>query len=135
MTVRRARPSDFPFIRKLAGTLDLDYPDMDNDRFWVAEDAGDIFGIVGLKKRPDCDELVGLGVDPSRRGTGLGLRLVEALLAEAPGDVVLATVIPGFFARCGFAAIPNGPPGMAKDAAWCAGCDRERCTVMIWKKP
>ena len=135
MVIRRAAPSDRPLIRGLAERLGLDYPDMENDPFWVAEDGGTIAGMVGLKRHGDADELVGLGVDPALRSAGLGRRLVEALAAEVPGDVYLATIIPGFFAPCGFAVIPAGPAGMMKkDPSWCEGCPRERCTIMVRKK-
>ncbi|MGD0782491.1 MAG: GNAT family N-acetyltransferase [Candidatus Aminicenantales bacterium] len=135
MLIRRAAPEDRPGIRRLAERLDLDYPGMESDPFWAAEEDGMIAGIVGLKRHADSDELVSLGVDPARRLKGLGRRLVESLAAEVPGAVFLATVNPGFFARCGFTPIPSGPVGMmAKEAAWCEGCPRERCTVMIRKK-
>ncbi len=130
--IRRASPEDRPRIRMLAESLGLDYPGMENDPFWAAEEEGTIVGMVGLKRHADSDELVSLGVDPTRRLTGLGRRLVECLASDVPGAVYLATIIPGFFARCGFTAVPSGPAGMmTKDASWCEGCPRERCTVMV----
>jgi N-acetylglutamate synthase-like GNAT family acetyltransferase len=135
MLIRRAAPQDRPGIRMLADRLGLDYPDMEDDPFWAAVEGGTVIGIVGLKRHADSDELVSLGVDPDRRSAGLGWRLVEALAAEADGDIHLATIIPGFFDRCGFTAIPAGPAGMMKkDPSWCEGCPRERCTIMVRKK-
>jgi N-acetylglutamate synthase-like GNAT family acetyltransferase len=135
MIVRKAETTDAAAIRDLAERLDLDYPGLERDPFWVAEENGAVFGIVGLKRHPDSDELVSLGVDPGRRSSGLGRRLVEALAAEVPGDLYLATIIPVFFAACGFLAIPAGPAGMMKkDPSWCQGCPRERCTIMVRKK-
>jgi N-acetylglutamate synthase-like GNAT family acetyltransferase len=131
MLLRNACPEDFPAIRDLAGRLNLAYEGMERDLFWVAEDETRIIGHVGLKRHSDSDELVGLGVDPDRRSAGLGGRLIEALWAETSGDVYLATVIPGFFERYGFRPTVAGPAGMAKDPAWCEGCPRERCTIMI----
>ena len=96
MRVRKCRPEDVPRAFELAKSLDLDYPGMEADRLWVAEEAGEIVGLVALEKHPDCLELCGLGVDTRFRKKGLGKALVEALLANAPGDVHLATVIPGF---------------------------------------
>jgi N-acetylglutamate synthase-like GNAT family acetyltransferase len=103
---------------------------MESDRFWVAKEDGRVLGIVGLKRHPDCLELVGLGVDPGGRSRGLGRTLVEALLAAAGDDVFLATVIPEYFERCGFQRVAATPPGMAKDPSWCEGCQKERCTIM-----
>lgn len=135
MMIRRAAPEDRSRIRILAERLDLDYPGMENDPFWAAEEGGTIMGMVGLKRHADSDELVSLGVDPGRRSAGLGRRLVEALAAEVPGAVYLATIIPDFFADRGFIVIPAGPAGMMKkDPSWCEGCPRERCTVMVREK-
>ena len=58
-------------------------------------------------------------------------------MAEAPGPVHLATVIPGFFAACGFRVIDEDIPATfpaKRLTAWCEGCSRERCTVMLREK-
>ena len=100
MIIRSARLEDRPAARALAARLGLDYPEMEDDPFWVAEDGGRIVGLVGLKRHADCLELVGLGVEPDRRSGGTG----------RPGSsrpwppwrtaiVYLATIIPDFFAR------------------------------------
>lgn len=134
MPVRKALPEDIQPAVRLAERLGLDYPGLAEDALWVArDDRGRTIGLVALKTHPDCLELCALGVEPGRRGEGTARELVEALLAEAPGDVHLATVIPGFFERCGFltvgADIP--PTFLAKRlTAWCDGCPRERCTVI-----
>ena len=88
-------------------------------------------GIVGLMKHPDCLELVALGVAPQARSRGLGGKLIEALSAEAQEDVFLATVIPGFFEKHAFVRAERAPAGLAKDPAWCEGCPRERCAIMV----
>ncbi len=97
----------------------------------MAEENGRVVGIVGLKEHFDSRELVSLGLDPNLRSRGWGRELVEALAADTRGDIYLATVIPGFFERCGFARVPEAPPGMKKEPAWCEGCPRERCTIMV----
>jgi amino-acid N-acetyltransferase len=134
MNIRSIRSEDWPSARALTARLGLDYEGMEEDRFWVAEDDGRIAGLVGLKRRFDCLELVGLGVEPARREAGTGGRLVEALFAAAGADVYLATIIPGYFARCGFVPADLIPAGMAKDPAWCEGCPRTGCTVMVRRK-
>jgi len=135
MRTRRARQEDVPRVVGLARSLDLDYPGMDRDDLWVAEDdGGRIVGAVALKKHADCLELCALGVEPAGRGRGTAKALVEALMAEAPGPIHLATVVPGFFETCGFRAVEKDIPATfpAKRAtAWCDGCDRSRCTVML----
>jgi len=134
MRIRKARPSDIPEIRKLTVSLGLDYPGMEEDRIWVAEENGRLWGMVALLAHPDCLELVALGVDPDVRSTGLGSRLIETLMDAAAANVYLATVIPGYFERHGFIRTDHVPRGMAKDPAWCEGCPKERCTVMVRTK-
>ncbi len=134
MLIRKARPEDFPAIRKLAEALGLDYPGMEKALFWLAEKDGRVLGIVSLLVHADSRELVSLGVDPAAREKGLGGRLIETAVAAAGADVYLATVIPGYFERHGFARTLRVPLGMAKDPAWCAGCDKSRCAVMVREK-
>ena len=136
MRVRKAGEADLPRIVELARTLGLDYPGIEEDLIWAAEDdGGRIAGLVALKRQPDCLELCALGVEPAHGGKGLAKALVEALMAEAPGDVYLATVIPGFFKACGFKRTPDTPQSFIEKrrTAWCDGCDRERCAVMVRK--
>lgn len=138
MSVRKARPEDVGPAVALARRLGLDYPGLEDDPLWVAEGRdGRVAGLVALKTHPDCLELCALGVEPGQRGKGIAGNLVEALLAEASGDVHLATVIPGFFEACGFHIIKEDIPATfpaKRLTAWCDGCPRERCTVMIRKR-
>jgi N-acetylglutamate synthase-like GNAT family acetyltransferase len=137
MRVRKIGPEEAAPAVELARTLGLDYPGMEADELWAAEIDGRIAGLVALKTHPDCLELCALGVDPAARGKGVGKALIEALMAEAPGDVHLATIIPGFFENFGFLiiseAIPANFPAKRK-TAWCEGCPQERCTVMLRRK-
>jgi len=135
MKIRRAGKEDLPQITSLARKLDLDYEGMDDDSFWLAEAGGGIAGIVALKKHGDCHELCALGVDPRRRHKGFGRKLVRALLQGADRDIYLATVIPGFFERCGFERAVRIPSSMMKSPEWCEGCSKEFCTVMVRKLP
>jgi len=131
MFIRKAGPRDRGEIRRIARDCDVDYDDMERDDFLVADESGRLAGIVGLKRHPGGLELVALGVDPARRKSGVGGRLVAALLHGLRQDVYLATVIPDYFERLGFERVAGFPAGMAKDPDWCAGCPRELCTVML----
>jgi N-acetylglutamate synthase-like GNAT family acetyltransferase len=137
MRVRKGGQKDIPVVIGLARRLGLDYPGMDSDPLWVAEEAGEIVGLVMLKTHPDCLELCALGVDPGSRGKGVAGALVEALMKESPGDVHLATTIPRFFESGGFARTDDVPAAFPakRKTAWCEGCPQERCTVMLRKKP
>jgi len=105
---------------------------------WVADEDGRTIGLVALKEHPDCLELCALGVDPGHRGKGAARALVEALMAEAPGTVHLATIIPGFFEGCGFRTVKTDIPATfpaKRQTSWCEGCPREFCTVLSREKP
>ena len=136
MRARKARETDLPRIVELTASLGLDYPGMEGDALWVAEDEkGRIVGAVALKRHPDCFELCALGVEPASRGRGVARALVEALMAGAPGPVHLATVIPRFFESCGFERTFIVPRAFIDKwrTAWCDGCDRRLCTIMLRK--
>jgi N-acetylglutamate synthase-like GNAT family acetyltransferase len=128
MEIRRARPDDVPAAVRLAKALGLDYPGLEADLLWVASMTGAVVGLVALKRHPDCLELCALGVEPAFRGKGIAKALVEALMAEAPGDVHLATVIPAFFETASFRPAPVVPPTFPArpGTAWCEGCPREK---------
>ncbi len=111
MRVRKVGPGEAAPAVELARKLGLHYPGMEADELWVAEEDGQIVGVVALKTHSDCRELCALGVDPAHRGKGAAKALVEALMSEAPGDVHLATVIPAFFESCGFHIITEDDPG------------------------
>jgi N-acetylglutamate synthase-like GNAT family acetyltransferase len=136
MRVREAGEADLPQVIELARSLEVAYPGMEADRLWVAEDyKGRIAGAVALKSHPDCLELCGLGVAPRHRRKGVARALVEALMAETPGDVHLATVIPEFFAALGFVRATDVPRTFIdkRKTDWCDGCDQRLCTVMVRK--
>jgi len=136
MRVLKAGPKDIPLAVELAKRLWLDYPGMESDPLWIAEDAAEIVGVVALKAHAECLELCALGVDPRFRGQGVGSALIEALMAEAPGDVHLATIIPGFFEACGFRVTQDVPATFSakRKTPWCDGCPQELCTVMAREK-
>lgn len=137
MRLRRAEPRDFDDIVDLARRLELDHAGMDEDIFWVAEESGEVVGIVALREHADCLELCSLGVDPAFRGRGVGRALVEALMGEAPGDIHLATVIPDYFQAIGFVRAPVVPIAFVekRKTPWCEGCRLDLCAVMVRKMP
>lgn len=132
MRVRKALPGDVPVAVALARRLELDYPEMAGDPLWIAVEDGRVVGLVALRSHPDCRELCALGVHPDHRRKGVAKALVEALMAEAPGEVHLATVIPDFFKGCGFRAAADVPATFParRRTAWCEGCPRERCAIL-----
>jgi amino-acid N-acetyltransferase len=78
--------------------------------FLVAEDGGRVVGCgSNVPLTPRLVELRSLAVAPEYRGSGLGRRLVEALVAKARADgyeqICALTLVEGFFSRCGFVTV------------------------------
>ena len=79
----------------------------------MAEESGRVVGAVGLEVYGDCALLRSAVVDAGRRGSGLGIDLVESLLRHAATRGVreiylLTTTAEHFFPRFGFVRIPRG---------------------------
>ena len=81
--------------------------------FLVAESAGNIVGVVGVER---CNDDFGLlrstAVAESRRGEGIGHRLVERAISDAGAKgfarlYLLTKTAEDFFPRFGFALIPR----------------------------
>lgn len=134
MEVRKARQEDLPAIEALALQFDLDHANMQAENFIVAEEKGLIIGIGQILPYPDCMELASLGVLPEFQRTGIGKKIVEALLADTQGEVYLATIRPDYFSRFGFKKTLDFPVSMKKKSEWCEGCRPELCTVMVLKR-
>lgn len=78
--------------------------------FLVAEDNGRVVACgSNVPLTPHLVELRSLAVLPEYRGTGLGRRLVEALVAKAQADgyeqICVLTLVESFFSRCGFVTV------------------------------
>lgn len=100
--------------------------------FVIAEDAHGIVGCSGLRVySPELGEVCALAVAERSQGTGVGRRMVEALLAEARmlrlRRVFAMTLQEGFFGRLGFVPVPleSIPEKVAADQA--EGIDRLLC--------
>jgi len=134
MIIRKATAEDMPYVVRIAWRLALDYPGLENDTFLVAEERGKIVGILGLKDFGEFLELVAVGVLEEYREMGIGKKLVEEALRTAGlKKVYLLTTIPKFYESLGFEKVDEVPEALKKDPAWCAGCDRDRCVVMLRK--
>ncbi|WP_084195117.1 amino-acid N-acetyltransferase [Streptosporangium amethystogenes] len=125
VTVRRARTPDVRAIRRLVDTYGGAGPRLlekatvtlyeDIQEFWVATDAeGMILGCGALHVLwEDLAEIRTVAVDPTRRGTGIGHRIVSALIRTAAElglrRVFCLTFEVDFFARHGFQEIQGTP--------------------------
>jgi amino-acid N-acetyltransferase len=114
-TIRVAAPGDFAGVVRLLEAADLPTAGLHRSLpdFLVAEESGRVVGAVGLEIYGDCALLRSAVVDAGRRGSGLGIDLVETLLrrAETRGMreiYLLTTTAEHFFPRFGFVKIPRG---------------------------
>lgn len=78
----------------------------------VAEEKGRLLGTGMLHVIwEDLAEIRALAVQPDMQNIGIGRKLVEAFMAEARDlkipRIFALTYQPGFFARCGFRAVPK----------------------------
>lgn len=88
------------------------------DRFFIAEVAGRVAGIVSWSILPEIGkaehpsvEIKSLVVDKDRRGLGLGKALVHAAIAHIrklqPEEIIVLTFTPEFFGKLGFKTVPK----------------------------
>lgn len=104
------------------GEVELHVP-----RFLVADDGAAVVGCGELARlSPAVAEVRSLVVDGPRRGTGVGRRLLDALIAEAVAQrvprICAFTHQARPFVRAGFSIVPH-PWVPAKIAADCRTCD------------
>lgn len=104
------------------GEVELHVP-----RFLVATDGEDVVGCGELARlSPAVAEIRSLVVDASRRGGGIGRRLLDALITEAMSQrfprLCAFTHQARPFVRAGFSIVPH-PWVPAKIAADCQTCD------------
>jgi N-acetylglutamate synthase-like GNAT family acetyltransferase len=133
--VRRARAAEWPGILALLRDLELEYPAMDPSCFYVGGSGGEVVAVAELKEGADHSLLSCVGVRESLQGSGLGRALVAEVLRDARHDVYLYTLVPGFFARCGFSPAAATPPGLpGRQLYGCVGCDPARCICMVRKR-
>ena len=122
--IRMAAPGDFAGVVRLLEAADLPtagiQPSLPD--FLVAEEGGRVVGAVGLEVFGDCALLRSAVVDAGRRGSGLGIDLVESLLRRAGTRGVreiylLTTTAEHFFPRFGFVRISRGDVAAAVRAS------------------
>jgi amino-acid N-acetyltransferase len=125
VTVRRARTSDVPSVRRLVDPLVTEGILLDKatvtlyesiQEFWVAEhdEDGSVVGCGALHVMwEDLAEVRTLAVDPRHQGHGIGHQVLDKLLGTARWlgvrKVFCLTFEVDFFARHGFVEIGETP--------------------------
>ena len=136
LAVRPAEPADHAVIFELLRELELDYAARDLRRFLVGEIDGahgaEIVGIAEVRPFEGFALLSCVGIRGDLQGRGLGRDLVTAALDGVGTDVYLYTLVPGFFAKLGFAEATSTPPGLPPRWIYgCGSCEPARCHCLV----
>lgn len=122
--LRDARAADLGAVSALLAAADLPLDGIPPDlaHFVVAEREGTIVGAIGLEAYGEAGLLRSAVVAPDLRGTGVGERLVQALLASARARgtrelVLLTTTADRWFPRFGFERIARDDAPVALHAS------------------
>ncbi len=133
--IRKASSQDYPGIKNILEALDLFYPDVKFDQFWVAEEDGKIVGTVDLQEYKDFIFLASFGIDPSYQKKSYGREFLQKIFAQTTKDIYLYTIIPDFFKKHGFdpCPLPLAPKDLPPKRFECQFCFPEKCTCMVKK--
>ena len=138
MIIRTAQSSDIEPVETLLSSSDLPLEGVAEnfDEFVVADDNGEIAGVIGLERFGSAALLRSAVVTPDQRGTGIGARLVEQLLDRARKSGVseiylLTTTAENYFPRFGFARTTrDAVPDPVKQSAEFKGACPDTAIVM-----
>lgn len=132
VSLRQAEPADLGAARTLleASSLPLDgLEDQFGPAYVVAEAGGRLLGLAGMEVYGYDGLLRSVAVDQARRGTGLGIALVEDRLAWARSGGIrsvwlLTTTAEVFFARFGFVSVDraSAPADMRASPEFTTAC-------------
>ena len=136
--IRAAQPGDFTSVVGLlrASDLPVDGVPASLDTFLVAEREGRVVGLIGLELYGTDALLRSAVVDASERGTGLGARLVEGIIARAQERSIsalwlLTTTAEEWFPRFGFSvATRDEVPPLVRASREFQGACPASATVM-----
>lgn len=134
LKIRQAQKKDAEEILKILKELDLYYPSLSIQNFWVAEDEGGITGVVRLEEFDDYFFLSSLGVKKDKQKKGIAAALLKHILKPVSKNVYLYTIVPDFFKKFGFE--PADPPASLplKEIFGCEFCIPEKCKCMVRKR-
>jgi len=134
MNIRKATDSDQAAVFQILRELELEYPTLTPDHFWVADLDGEVVAVARLEEFEAFCFLSAMGTAKDRQGRGIAAKLLEDMLHQCKKEVYLYTVIPGFFRKFGFEPVMPGDGLPARESFNCAECDPENC-VSMRRKP
>lgn len=135
MILRRASSkSDLSAVKGIIKELDLAYPSLAYNDFWVAEDQQTIIAIAKLEDLGAFSFLSSVGVRGKVQHRGVASALLNGLLTAVKKDVYLYTIIPEFFKKFGFRPAAVHPPNLpAREVFSCHECEPEKCSCLVRK--
>ena len=137
--IEPARPSDLASIRDLLLANHLPFDDLDRhgDCAFVARQDGRVVGAAALEVYEDGGLLRSVVVGGEHRGTGVGQRLVAAVMQLArskhlPAVYLLTTTAPSYFPRMGFVPISRDhvPAGVQQSVEFVSACPASAAVLM-----
>jgi N-acetylglutamate synthase-like GNAT family acetyltransferase len=138
--IREATADDWPAIEQLLteSALPLDGAREHVHGFVVATDDGAVAGCAALERHGTSALLRSVAVARSRRGEGLGERLVRRLIAIAQRDgidplVLLTTTASDWFPRFGFrnASTEEVPAALTASAEFRGACPASAVVMIL----
>jgi len=134
-----AQRRDLEDIRYLlsANRLPLDDLDRHSDSAFVARQDGRVVGAVALEVYDDGGLLRSVVVAAEHRGTGLGRRLVDAVMQLArtkqlPAVYLLTTTAANYFPKLGFVEVSRDrvPDGVRQSVEFVSACPASAAVLM-----
>jgi amino-acid N-acetyltransferase len=134
-----ARRDDLEAIRELlqANTLPLDDLERHADTAFVARSGGRVVGAAALEVYGDGGLLRSVVVAAEHRGSGLGQRLVDAVMALArakhlPAVYLLTTTAASYFPKVGFVETSRDrvPAGVRQSVEFVSACPASAIVLM-----
>ncbi len=134
--VRHANEGDMVFIKDSLKRHHWDTLDVDNARFVVAVENGDLLGFGGLTLTGEAGEINCIVVMEEKRKKGIGALIVEHLIEHAPVEKLYTlTDAAEYFRALGFAETKEGPQDLLNSlAAACKVPGRESTVLMVRRK-
>jgi N-acetylglutamate synthase-like GNAT family acetyltransferase len=133
LKAHKAAAKDSKQILNILKALDLYYPGLSLNDFWVTEKGGENAAVAQLQEYAAFLFLSAVGVTEKHQKQGVAREFLNQLLKNAKKDIYLYTIIPNFFEKVGFeVCVPRSdlPP---KNAYECEQCEPKKCVCMIRK--
>ncbi len=130
IAIRRATISDYEQILQILKDRELEYPSLNLDNFWIAEDGNIIVSITRFEDIGNCYFISSVGTKKDFEGKGLASKLIKKI-SNQQKDVYLYTIIPDFFEKLGFKTVKTPPFLPRREVFNCKDCSPNVCVCMI----